>query len=663
MSHRVVGTALRVCVVGLALAISVPRYARAQGQIAIGQTMQSQLTAGSPVNSDGRRYALWTFMGNAGQYLTIDMQSSTIDSYLILQDQNGNELQRNDDGGGSLNSRIQYSLPYSGMYRLMAMSYRTSGVMFGTYTLSVNGAGMVAQPMGQMASGQIAIGQMMQSQLTAGSPVNSDSRRYALWTFFGNAGQTVQIDMSSSELDSYLALQDQNGNELQLNDDGGGSLNSRITQTLPYTGTYRIMAMSLRTSGVIFGTYTLSVTGAGMMAQPMPQPMAMANASGVVGQIGLNQQLQGVLGPMDARWDNKPFQAYQFQCNAGQTFQMDILSSWDNYALVFDPMGNVAARDDDGGDSGGNARIAHTCTMSGVYRLAVTTYTSSTTPGAYTLQVSGAGAPMMAQPMIQPMIQPMADASGVVGQIAANQQAQNILTPGAARWDSKPFQAYQFGCAAGQTFQMDIISTWDNYALVFDPMGNVVARDDDTGEGLNARIVHTCATTGVYRLAVTTFTSSTAPGAYTLQVNSAGTPTMMPMVTEVPQQAGVTLPQPSVTGGIVPPGQVASIAFGQYMQGRLEQGDQTMNDGTYADVWTFQGTGGQTVTIDVRSDEFDTYAQLLNASGDRLAEDDDSGGSTNSRITFTLPASGQYQIVVNNFGDTRRSGVYSIWLH
>ena len=88
-----------------------------------------------------------------------------------------------------------------------------------------------------------------------------------------------------------------------------------------------------------------------------------------------------------------------------------------------------------------------------------------------------------------------------------------------------------------------------------------------------------------------------------------------------------------------------------------------MNDGTYADVWTFQGSGGQTVTIDVRSDEFDTYGQLLNAAGDRLAEDDDSGGALNSRITFTLPASGQYQIVVNNFGDTRRSGVYSIWLH
>jgi hypothetical protein len=212
---------------------------------------------------------------------------------------------------------------------------------------------------------------------------------------------------------------------------------------------------------------------------------------------------------------------------------------------------------------------------------------------------------------------------------------------------------------------MDILSSWDNYALVFDPMGNVVARDDDGGDvGLNARIAHTCTMSGVYRLAVTTFTSSTTPGAYTLQVSSAGAVMMaQPMVQPMAPQPGITLPQPTVTGGIAPPGQVASIAFGQLMQGRLEQGDQTMNDGTFADVWTFQGTGGQTVTIDLRSTEFDTYGQLLNASGDRLAEDDDSGGDLNSRITFALPASGQYQIVVNNFGDSRRSGVYSIWLH
>ncbi len=513
------------------------------------------------------------------------------------------------------------------------------------------------------AQGQIAIGQVMTSQLTASSPVNSDGRRYAMWSFMGQAGQSVQITMQSGELDSYLILQDQNGNELQRNDDGGGGLNSRIDYTLPYSGAYRIMAMSFRTSGVIFGTYTLSVVGGAMMGQ-QPLVQNMANPSGVVGTIGIGQQAQGVLSMGDARWDNKPFQAYNFQCTAGQTFTMSLQSSWDNYALVFDPMGNVVARDD---DSGGNlnARVTYTCATTGTYRLAVSVFSTSTTPGPYTMQVTGSG---MAGAQ-------MANPSGVVGTIQAGQQAQGVLSNADARWDNKPFQAYNFQCSAGQSFRMDILSDWDNYALVFDPMGNVVARDDDSGEGLNAQINYTCTVTGMYRLAVTMYSTSTNPGPYTMQVTAMAGPSApviqptQPVITQPTQPVisqptpGVTLPQPAVSGTIAAAGQVASIGYGQLMQGRLEQGDQTMNDGTFADVWTFQGNAGQTVTIDVMSDDFDAYAQLLDAAGNRLAEDDDSGGNLNSRITFTLPATGQYQIVVNNFGDSRRTGVYRLWLH
>jgi Bacterial pre-peptidase C-terminal domain len=522
------------------------------------------------------------------------------------------------------------------------------------------------------AQGQIAIGQAMTSQLTSASPVNSDGRRYALWTFSGSAGQFVQIDMQSSEIDSYLILQDQYGNQLQFNDDGGGGLNSRLTYTLPYTGAYRIMAMSFRTSGVITGTYTLSIAGGGQPAQPMIQPMA--NPSGVVGTIGLGQQAQGVLSQADARYDGKPFQAYNFQCTAGQAFQFAITSSWDNYARVFDPMGSEVAHDDDSGGSL-NARVTYTCAVTGTYRLAVTVFSPSTTPGPYTMTVTSIGGPGMA-----PTMQPMANPSGVVGTIQAGQQAQGVLSQADARYEGKPFQAYNFQCNAGQPFQMDVESSWDNYALVFDPMGNVVAQDDDSGEGLNARISYTCVVTGTYRLAVSVYAPSTTPGPYTMRVTGmAGPmqpviqpaqptiqpaqPTIQPAQPSIQPAPGQTLPQPAISGGIAAPGQVATIAYGQMMQGRLEPGDQTMNDGTFADVWTFQGTGGQTVTIDVMSDEFDAYAQLLDAAGNQLAEDDDSGGNLNARITFTLAASGQFQIVVNNYGDSRRTGLYRVWLH
>ena len=72
---------------------------------------------------------------------------------------------------------------------------------------------------------------------------------------------------------------------------------------------------------------------------------------------------------------------------------------------------------------------------------------------------------------------------------------------------------------------------------------------------------------------------------------------------------------------------------------------------------------GQTITIDLTSDAFDAYLQLLDGSNTRLAEDDDSGGNLNARISFTIPSTGQYQIVVNNYGSSRRAGLYTLWVH
>lgn len=134
-------------------------------------------------------------------------------------------------------------------------------------------------------------------------------------------------------------------------------------------------------------------------------------------------------------------------------------------------------------------------------------------------------------------------------------------------------------------------------------------------------------------------------------------PMMQPTVQPTVQPMGQSM------GTIAEPGQMATIAFGQQIQGRLEIGDRQMQDSTFADIWMLQGTAGQAITIDLTSDQFDSYLQLLDASGNRLSEDDDSGGNLNARISFTLPATAQYQIVVNNYGSSRRAGLYTLWVH
>jgi len=312
----------------------------------------------------------------------------------------------------------------------------------------------------------------------------------------------------------------------------------------------------------------------------------------------------------------------------------------------------------------------------GNYRLEVIMANCRQNPCYYGVQLFGG--PSGGQPVAMNQPVPMTvGAPTAMGQIAANQQVSGNLTTMDGRWDNKPTQTWAFACQAGQAFQMDVLSTWDNYAIVFDPMGTPVARDDDTGEGLNARVNHTCTMAGVYRLGVTTFTASTTPGNYTLQVQSmmamapTAIPMPVPMAAPVVAQAspGATMPAATpgaadlpITGGIPAPGQIGTIMAGTNVQGRLETGDQRMNDGTWADVWQFQGQQGQRVVIELRSEEFDTYVQLLDAQGNRLAEDDDSLGNLDARVEFTLASGGMFQIVVNNFSDERRAGIYTLTL-
>ena len=306
----------------------------------------------------------------------------------------------------------------------------------------------------------------------------------------------------------------------------------------------------------------------------------------------------------------------------------------------------------------------------GNYRLEVIMANCRQSPCYYGVQLFGGatGGAALNQPTnIQPI---NVGVPTQMGQIAFNQQVSGNLTAMDGRWDNKPTQTWALACQAGQAFQMNVLSTWDNYAILIDPLGTVVDRDDDDGEGLNARIEHTCTTTGVYRLGVTTYTSSTTPGSYTMQVQSMGAAvpmnTPVPMAAPVPQAApGATMPGAAasllpITGSIPAPGQVGTVQVGTNVQGRLETGDQRMNDGTWADVWQFQGMAGQRVIIELRSEEFDTYVQLLDAQGNRLAEDDDSLGNLDSKVEFTLGASGMFQIVVNNFSDERRAGIYTL---
>jgi parallel beta-helix repeat protein len=109
------------------------------------------------------------------------------------------------------------------------------------------------------------------------------------------------------------------------------------------------------------------------------------------------------------------------------------------------------------------------------------------------------------------------------------------------------------------------------------------------------------------------------------------------------------------------------INIGATVNGSLSTSDCFFDDGgdkTYVDVYTFNGTANQQISIAMSSSSFDTYLGLLGPGGSSISFDDDGGGGTNSYIPtsggfFTLPSSGAYTIYAYSFG-ANETGNYTL---
>ena len=68
---------------------------------------------------------------------------------------------------------------------------------------------------------------------------------------------------------------------------------------------------------------------------------------------------------------------------------------------------------------------------------------------------------------------------------------------------------------------------------------------------------------------------------------------------------------------------------------------------------------GKTYTLDLMSEDFDSYLRIEDESKFKLADDDDGGGFLNSRIVFTPKEDGTYRLVITSF-DGGQTGAYRL---
>lgn len=76
--------------------------------------------------------------------------------------------------------------------------------------------------------------------------------------------------------------------------------------------------------------------------------------------------------------------------------------------------------------------------------------------------------------------------------------------------------------------------------------------------------------------------------------------------------------------------------------------DRLPFDQAYDEVWWFEGSNAQGVTIDLTSTYFDAYLEIFDKDWHSLDWDDNGGGGNDAQIIYTLPADGTYYIRVSS---------------
>jgi hypothetical protein len=105
-----------------------------------------------------------------------------------------------------------------------------------------------------------------------------------------------------------------------------------------------------------------------------------------------------------------------------------------------------------------------------------------------------------------------------------------------------------------------------------------------------------------------------------------------------------------------------TIQCGQTVSGTLASTDCGTTSGSYADLYQFAGTSGQTVTITERSTGFDSYLALFNPQSQDVAENNNGGGGNDAQLVVQLNSTGNWQIAATS-NSAAETGAYTLTLN
>jgi len=518
----------------------------AQQRLQPGVPTQGNLGQGDGQLDSGEFVDTYTFLGRAGDRVSLSMTSSDFDAYLLVNGP-GDFSEENDDGSeGDTGAALDLRLPSDGTYRVMATSYEPGES--GRYALAFQDAGSIARPgpargpaagVGGNIAGRLGGGprggrtNVLQPGTTVREALQQRDTRLSTgefadgWRFPARRGQTYTLSLESGDFDSYLVVRGPGGLSEDNDDDPGrrGSTDSAVTFTALADGEVQISATSYETGET--GDYSLTLEEGGQVYAdargadgrygrgPQSSPVRGPTTSTAV-PIAVGESREGRLG-QGARTLSSGEYVNTFTLRGRRGQQLDLrLSSreFDPYVQITGPGGFSAYNDDDADASDSrDSRLIVTLPADGPYEIAATSYEAGES-GRYRLSVADGAAYRPSQPDFARFD----DGVEAGGMIDIGDTVGGILQSGDETLDSGEYvDTYRFQGRRGQRVAAELTSSaFDAYILLTTPSGRQI-ENDDGDDGTNSRLDTALSEDGEYSVAVTSYAAGET-GSYRFSV-------------------------------------------------------------------------------------------------------------------------------------------------
>lgn len=563
------------------------------GGLALGDEIEGELTADAPTDPIREQPAVpYELEVGEEQWVNFSLESGDFDSYLVVTDEAGDLVARNDDST-TLHSRVATRLSPGEQYTVWAGSFFDDGT--GSFTLSVTRMKSSSRP----ERTSLSVGETVTGTVDDSAPTDPVRSQPAVpYSLEVSEDQWVRLSQESDEIDSFLLLTNGSGGLVAEHDDSGTSLDSEIQTSVSAGEMYTIWAGSFLQSDM--GDFSLSVTAA-----------TAATGDGG-GSISVGDSIGGRIrsdSPTDPVRDGKAV-PYTLEVEEERRVEISLVSEVvDSYLVVTDGEETVVDEDDDSG-AVTDSRLTMTVAADETYTVWAGSSSTDDT-GRFTLSVSATSPSTPVDP----------------GSITVGESLTGTILSDSPRDPVRDQLAIPYTLEVTEERAVEIAqrsNDIDSYLLVTDGTGDLVAEDDDSGPSADSQLTTTLAADETYTIWAGSFSRGEI-GSFTLSVSA----TEGPMVDHL-----------------------GTITVGESVTGEIRA--DSPQDPIYvqpAAPYSLEVSEEQTVEILQQSEEIDCVLSVVDGNGELVAFDDNSAPTRfDSRVTITVAPNFDYTIWAGSYG-------------